>query len=109
MLPKQNVTKEGVVVVIDDDASVREALKELFESVGLEVRLYASAGVFLEALFQTLRVAWCSMCGCPNEGIKVQEELSRADVPVPIVFVTAPWRHRDGRARNEGRCNRLPD
>ena len=45
----ENLTREGVVVVIDDDASVRAALKELFGSVGLEVRLYASAGAFLEA------------------------------------------------------------
>ena len=39
---KKDVTREGVVVVIDDDDSVRAALKELFESVGLKVRLYAS-------------------------------------------------------------------
>ena len=60
---KENVTREAVVFVIDDDASVRAALKELIESVGLEVRLYASAGAFL---VQTLRGAWCSMCGCPE-------------------------------------------
>ena len=39
--------KEGIVVVIDDDASCRTGLKELFESVGLEVKLYASVGAFL--------------------------------------------------------------
>jgi FixJ family two-component response regulator len=53
---KKNVTREAVVVVIDDDASVRAALKELIESVGLEARLYASA----------LRAVWSSMCGCPE-------------------------------------------
>jgi len=44
---KENVTREAVVVVIDDDALVRAALKKLIESVGLEVRLYASAGVLV--------------------------------------------------------------
>ena len=88
MLPKQNVTKEGVVVVIDDDASVREALKELIESVGLEVRLYASAGAFLEAPIPDTTSCLVLDVRLPGmSGIKVQEELSRAGVP--IVFVTA--------------------
>ena len=45
---KENVTREAVVVVIDDDASVRAALKDLFESVGLVVKLYASGSAFQE-------------------------------------------------------------
>jgi len=43
-----DVTRKGVVVVIDDDVSVRTSLKELFESVGLEVKSYASGRGFLE-------------------------------------------------------------
>jgi FixJ family two-component response regulator len=43
-----DVSREGVVVVIDDDASVRASLKELFESVGLKVKLYTSGSAFLE-------------------------------------------------------------
>ena len=43
-----DVTRKGIVVVIDDDVSVRTALKELFESVGLEVKSYASGRAFLE-------------------------------------------------------------
>jgi hypothetical protein len=55
-----------LVVVIDDDVSVWAALKELIESIGVEVRLYASARAFLDLAFQMLRPAWCSMCGCPK-------------------------------------------
>ena len=58
---KTDVTREGVVVVIDDDASVRAALKELFESVGLKVKLYASGVPSWKIAFLTLRAAWCSM------------------------------------------------
>jgi FixJ family two-component response regulator len=61
----ENLIREAVVVVIEDDASVRTAVKELIESVGLKVRLYASAGAFLEAHIP-LRAVWCSMCGCPK-------------------------------------------
>ena len=87
---KENVTREAVVVVIDDDASVREALKELIESVGLEVRLYGSAGAFLEA-----RIPDATSCLVldvrlhETSGLKVQEELKRAEVHMPIVLITA--------------------
>ena len=33
----ENLPNDSTVVVVDDDASVREAMKELFESVGLKV------------------------------------------------------------------------
>jgi FixJ family two-component response regulator len=78
-----------VVVVIDADASCRTALKELFESVGLEVKLYASGRAFLEdgipddtsCLVLDVRLPETS-------GFKVQEELARARIHPPIVFVT---------------------
>ena len=86
---KENVSREAIVVVIDDDASVRAALKELFDSVGLEVRLYASAGAFLQAPIPDTTSCLVLDVGLPGmSGIKVQEELSRAGVYVPIVFVT---------------------
>ena len=86
---KENVTREAVVFVIDDDASVRAALKELIESVGPEVRLYASAGAFLEARIPDATSCLVLDVRLPGmSGIKVQEKLSRAGVYVPIVFVT---------------------
>ena len=86
---KENLIREGVVVVIDDDASVREALKELIESIGLEVRLYASGGAFLEARIPDTTSCLVLDVRLPGmSGLKVQEKLSRAGVYVPIVFVT---------------------
>ena len=86
---KENLTREPVVVVLDDDASVRAALKELIESVGLEVRLYASAGAFLEVHIPDVTSCLVLDVRLPEmSGIKVQEELSSAGVCVPIVFVT---------------------
>ena len=86
---KQDVTREAVVIVVDDDASVRAALKELIESVGLEVRLYASASAFLEApILDTTSCLVLDVRLPGMSGIKVQEKLSRAGVYVPIVFVT---------------------
>ena len=85
----ENLTREAVVIVIEDDASVRAAVKELFESVGLKVRLYVSAGAFLEA--HTPDTASCLVLDVrlPEvSGLKVQEKLAGAGVRVPIIFVT---------------------
>ena len=86
----ENLTREAVVIVIEDDASVRSAVKELIESVGLKVRLYASANAFLEAHNPDTTSCLVLDVRLPElSGIKLQEELSRAGVHVPIVLISA--------------------
>ena len=58
---KENVTREAVVVVIDDDASVRAALKDLFEFLAYSSNSTHREVLFWRIAFQTLRAAWCSM------------------------------------------------
>ena len=54
---------DRVVFVVDDDASLRESLKDLIRSVGLRVEAFASAQEFLHSKRpDTRRLAWCSMC-----------------------------------------------
>jgi FixJ family two-component response regulator len=81
---------ESIVFVIDDDASVRKSMKELLESVGLKVIPYGSAVEFLEG---TIPDASCCMVldvRMPEmSGLKLQEELIKADIQCPIVFVSA--------------------
>jgi len=50
---------EPTVFVIDDDESIREALKDLLESVGLRVETFASAPEFLQSRHSDVPVAWC--------------------------------------------------
>jgi FixJ family two-component response regulator len=86
---EKSVTIEGAVVVIDDDPSCRAALKELFESVGLKVQLYASARTFLEDSLPDATSCLVLDIRLPEtSGLKVQEELAKAGIHVPIVFVT---------------------
>ena len=47
------------VLVVDDDALVRKALRELFESVGLQVTVFQSTQEFLRG-----RAAGCSLLPC---------------------------------------------
>ena len=59
---EENLTREAVVIVLEDDASVRAALKELIESVGPKARLYASAACLPGRLaIPDGRAVWCSM------------------------------------------------
>jgi FixJ family two-component response regulator len=86
----RDVLRGAVVVVIEDDASVRTAVKELLESVGLEVILYASAGAFLEADNPDTTSCLVLDVRLPEvSGIKLQEELSKAGVYVPIILISA--------------------
>jgi hypothetical protein len=43
------MSEAGIVHIVDDDASLREALAGLFRSVGIESRLYGSTREFVEA------------------------------------------------------------
>jgi FixJ family two-component response regulator len=85
----QNATSDSVVVVIDDDGAVRAALKELLESVGLKVMLFQSAAQFLKSTVPDTTCCMVLDVRMPAmSGLKLQEELARAEVQVPIVFIT---------------------
>ena len=80
----------GVVFVIDDDASVRTALKELFESVGLKVIPLKSPADFLGYKIPDTSCCMVLDVRMPEmSGLKLQEELAKAEVPVPILFLSA--------------------
>jgi len=86
---KENLTRGAIVVVIDDDASCRAVLRELFESVGLKVKLYTSGISFLEDGIPDVTSCLVVDVRLPaKSGLKVQEELSKANMHVPIVFIT---------------------
>ncbi len=85
----RNVTSDSVVVVIDDDGEVRAALKGLLDSVGLKVSLFGSAAEFLESTVPDTTCCMVLDVRMPNmSGLQLQEELARAEVQIPIVFIT---------------------
>ena len=80
---------EPLVFVIDDDASVRSALKELLESVRLKVIPFESPAEFLGYKIPNTSCCIVLDVRLPEmSGLKLQEELARAEVQVPIVFIT---------------------
>jgi FixJ family two-component response regulator len=78
-----------IVFVVDDDPSVRRAIKRLVESVGLQVELFGSAQEFLQA--KRLDAPACLVLDIRLPGIsglEFQRELAEANIKIPIVFIT---------------------
>jgi FixJ family two-component response regulator len=78
-----------IVFVVDDDASMREALSGLLRSVGLRVETFASAQEFLR--HQRPDAAACLVLDVrlPGlSGLDLQRELSSAAERIPIIFIT---------------------
>jgi FixJ family two-component response regulator len=80
---------QPVVVVIDDDPSVREALQGLFETAGLEVELYASPGEYLQKnQTDAPRCIILDVRLRGSSGLDFQRELTRAGDRTPVIFLT---------------------
>jgi FixJ family two-component response regulator len=78
-----------VVYVIDDEAPLREALESLFRSVGLRVELFASAQEFLDNRLPDAPSCLVLDVRLPGvSGLDFQEDLAKANIHVPIVFMT---------------------
>ena len=81
--------QEPVVLVVDDDESMREALRSLLQSVGLRVEMYRSAAAFLQAELPTCPCCIVLDVRLPGQsGLDLQAELSREDIRIPIIFIT---------------------
>jgi len=86
---RKDTSAAPVVFVVDDDAAVREALSSLFRSVGLQVELFDSAAEFLQRKLPDSACCLVLDVRLPGmSGLDFQSELARAEVQVPIVFMT---------------------
>jgi FixJ family two-component response regulator len=86
----QALTERPIVFVVDDDASVREALDSLIRSAGLRVETFSSAQEFLK--YQRPKTPACLVLDVRlpgGNGLQVQRELAeRGCCPPPIIFIT---------------------
>ena len=81
--------EEAIVFVVDDDASVREALSSLFRSVGLQVETFGSAHEFLQSKLPNAPSCLILDIRLPRlSGLDFQAELAKADIRIPIIFMT---------------------
>ena len=81
--------EEPTVFVVDDDESMREALRSLFRSVKLRVETFGSTADFLRS--KLADVASCLVLDVRLPGISgldFQAELAKANINIPIIFMT---------------------
>jgi FixJ family two-component response regulator len=87
--PQQEDGDEPIVFVVDDDASMRRALTNLFESVGLKVEAFGSAPQLLQAKPPEVPSCLVLDIRLPGvSGLDLQADLAKANIHTPIIFIT---------------------
>jgi FixJ family two-component response regulator len=91
--------EKGLISIVDDDESVRKALKRLFKSVGLRVEAFASAEDFLSLASPQHAACLVLDLRLPGmSGLELQARLLAANYRIPVVFTSA---HGDQQARKQ--------
>jgi len=81
--------KEAIVYIVDEDDSVRGAIKRLLRSAGIEAQTFASGGDFMKSkirdqntcLVADVRMPWMS-------GLELHQKLSERGFKLPVIFIT---------------------
>jgi len=99
-----------LISIVDDDASVRRALRRLLQSAGYAVEAFASASELLDS--PAIGLTSCLVLDIQMKdmsGFELQERLAVAWAEIPLIFITA---HDDAatreRVRQAGVARYLP-
>ncbi|KII27523.1 chemotaxis protein CheY [Pseudomonas fluorescens] len=82
-------SKNFIVFVVDDDASIRDALSSLLRSAGIRVETFASTAEFLQQ--PKTNGASCLVLDVRlqgNSGLDFQRQLVESNANIPIIFIT---------------------
>jgi FixJ family two-component response regulator len=88
--PREPVSaREPLVFIVEDDESMRRALSNLFQSVGLEVQVFGSAAEMLQGELPDVASCLVLDIRLPGlSGLDFQAELAKAHIRIPIIFMT---------------------
>jgi FixJ family two-component response regulator len=77
------------VLVVEDDESVRRALSNLFQSVGLDVQVFGTASDMLQSQLPATASCLVLDVRLPGlSGLDFQTELAKANINIPIIFMS---------------------
>src|SRR5260370_41754047 len=80
---------EPIIFIVDDDESMREALRRLFRSVGLKVEMFGSAAELLRSKLPDVPSCLVLDVRLPGlSGLDFQAELAKASIHIPVIFMT---------------------
>jgi len=78
-----------VIFVVDDDASMRDAISRLLNAVGLTVQTFASARAFLNRRLPEVPGCLVLDVRLPGlSGLDLQYEMVERGIHIPVVFIT---------------------
>ena len=98
------------IVIIDDDASMRRALDNLFKSVGFAVELFSSPQEFLQSKRPDRPGCIVLDVRFPGRsGLDMQRDLANSATQLPIIFITGYGDIPMSVPRDEGRRGRVSD
>ena len=88
--PRKPVSaREPLVFIVEDDESMRKALSNLFQSMGLEVQMFGSAAEMLQGELPDVASCLVLDIRLPGlSGLDFQAELAKANIRMPIIFMT---------------------
>ncbi len=79
-----------LIYVVDDDASVRQALEMLLISASMEVLAFKSAEDFLEYEFREEKACLITDIKMKGlSGLELQQQLNERGIKLPVIFLTA--------------------
>jgi FixJ family two-component response regulator len=86
----ETVQQQNLVVVVDDEEPVREAVSRVLRAAGLTVRAFASAEDFLiSGLLNTTSCVIADIRMPGMSGLDLLAELNANHCPVPTILITA--------------------
>ena len=81
--------REPLVFIVEDDESIRRALSNLFQSVGLEAEVFGSTSEMLQSELPDVASCLVLDIRLPGlSGLDFQAELAKANIHIPIIFMT---------------------
>jgi FixJ family two-component response regulator len=86
---KDNLRDKPLVFVIDDDEAVRDSLRSLFRSIGLQVSTFGSTDDFLRSKRPDVPSCLVLDVRLPDiSGLDFQDKLAENNIKIPITFIT---------------------
>lgn len=88
-MTREPLQNKPTVFVIDDDEAVRDSLRSLFRSVGLQVAVFESTRAFLKSSLPNVPSCLVLDVRLPDiSGLEFQDKLAKERIKIPITFIT---------------------
>ena len=86
---RESRESDGIIAIVDDDASVREGLQSLIRSAGWRVEVFVSAQEFLARVGAEAPSCVILDLQLPGlSGLDLQNRMAKGGLEIPIVFLT---------------------